>query len=610
MPPQATGGSRPPSRVPRTSPRRPSAGALAIAAWAIAAAALSCLSPVEEAELRALDLQFRSLRGTISAPTDDRVVVVGIDSRSIDSIAEPVGLWHEYLARFLDALVEAPPTVLAFDIVMPDRSFEGIAPGLDRALLRALITSRRAYPTVLAITIKEDGRPRGIHPALIAAAGTTPGFALWPVDPDGRIRRFDEDLGVGHQPVKTLVGEVMRRTGRAATTGYIDYALGRNFDYVPFVDVLAAAERGDREFLKRHFQDRFVILGMVLPFTDSVRVPVGLASWDIPDRETPGVLLHAQAVRAELANRMVSRVEPGVVAALTLAVALLALVATTPLRAAILAGVALAGLPVVSWSLLREARFLPVVWPIVAGLAGIAIRQGVEIAGRLAERRKLRSSFSGYVSPAVMDQIVSGAIRPETDGVNAQVCVLFSDIRGYTTLSEGKAPKEILALLNRYFDRMVAIIHEQEGTVISFMGDGVMAVFGAPKALPNAAEAAFRAAVRMLDGVRDFNRELEAEDIAPIAIGVGMHLGEAVIGHVGSKTRHDFTAIGDVTNVASRLESATKEAGFRIVISREVAEQLADRQGLVELGPVSIKGHTPVEAYGYERAQPPPVGAA
>ena len=156
---------------------------------------------------------------------------------------------------------------------------------------------------------------------------------------------------------------------------------------------------------------------------------------------------------------------------------------------------------------------------------------------------------------------------------------------------------------------MVEVIHATGGTVVSFMGDGIMAVFGAPARLPNNCAAGFDAAVRMLDGVRDFNRELEAEGIAPIGIGVGLHLGEALVGHIGSKTRHDYTAIGDVTNVASRLESATKEAGYRIVISREVAEQLPDRSKLVHLGPVALKGHTPVDAYGYERVVPAAAGA-
>jgi adenylate cyclase len=101
--------------------------------------------------------------------------------------------------------------------------------------------------------------------------------------------------------------------------------------------------------------------------------------------------------------------------------------------------------------------------------------------------------------------------------------------------------------------------------------------------------------------VTELNAEFREEGVAPIEIGIGLHAGEAVVGHVGSSARHDYTAIGDVTNVASRLESLTKEAGYRIVISSEVAGHLGKEDGLAPLGPMAIKGHSPVDVLGYER---------
>lgn len=584
---------------------------LAVQLFALIAAALALLSPLEEVELRALDAGFRVLRPQAPAAAADRIVVVGIDDRSVASIAEPVGLWHGYLAKFLVALEEARPAVVALDVVMPDRSFEGVAPGLDRELLRALIATRGAFPTLLGITMREDGTPRGIHPAFIAAAGTTPGFALFPVDGDGFIRRFDEAIGLQGEKSATLAGEAARRLGTEARAGYIDFSLGQPFGYVPFADVLAASGRGDSAWLRERFAGKAVLLGMVTPYTDSVRVPARLAAWETAGEQTPGVLLHAQALRSLLAGRIVTRAHSAVVAVLALAASLGAVLATSPARAASLAALWIVALPAAGLMALRQGAFLPFVWPLLAALVAIAIRQGFDVAARLAERRRLRGSFSGAVSPAVMQQILDGRIAPGLGGVSLEVCVLFSDIRGYTTFSEGRSPAEIVRLLNRYFDRMVAIIHEAGGTVVSFMGDGIMAMFGAPQALPNSCAAGFQAAVRMLDGVREYNRELEAEGIAPIAIGVGLHVGEAVVGHIGARTRNDYTAIGDVTNVASRLESATKEAGYRIVVSREVADRLPDRSVLAHLGPVSLKGHTPVDAYGYERVtQAQPLAAA
>jgi adenylate cyclase len=177
---------------------------------------------------------------------------------------------------------------------------------------------------------------------------------------------------------------------------------------------------------------------------------------------------------------------------------------------------------------------------------------------------------------------------------------MFSDIRGYTARSEAMNPADLLAFLNRYFDGVVSIVHRHGGTVVCFLGDGVMVVFGAPQRLDNACEAGTRAARAMLDNLAEVNRGLRAEGLAPIDIGIGLHAGEAVIGNIGGRQRHEYAAIGDVTNVAARLESSTKEAGYRMVISGEVAGRLASRAGFVALGPLALKGHTPVEAYGFD----------
>jgi class 3 adenylate cyclase len=244
---------------------------------------------------------------------------------------------------------------------------------------------------------------------------------------------------------------------------------------------------------------------------------------------------------------------------------------------------------------------LPAVAPALTAVLALGGRNGYDTLLKLRERRRLRASFGGYVSPSVMEEILAGRIRPELGGVNQYVCVLFSDIRGYTTRSEGMTPEQVIRFLNRYFERTVALIHGRGGVVVSFMGDGVMAVFGAPKPLDNPCRDAFEAARSMLAYVAELNGEFRAEGVLPIEIGIGLHAGEAVVGHVGSSARHDYTAIGDVTNVASRLESLTKEAGYRVVASSVVAERLGAQEGLDFLGPMAIKGHSPVEVHGYDK---------
>ena len=213
----------------------------------------------------------------------------------------------------------------------------------------------------------------------------------------------------------------------------------------------------------------------------------------------------------------------------------------------------------------------------------------------------MRRAFGGYVSPPVMREILAGTLIPAPGGAKQYACVLFSDIRGYTSRSEHMTPEQTIAFLNGYFERIVPIIHDHGGTVVSFMGDGIMAVFGAPQQLPNPCASAFEATRAMLAYLRKLNAELAANGEIPLEIGIGLHAGVGVAGYIGAATRHEYSVIGDVTNVASRLEGLTKEVGYHLVCSHAVADRLENRADLVPLGARAIKGHSAVEIFGYDR---------
>ena len=555
----------------------------------------------EPLDLKLLDAQFRWLRATSPQPVARDVVVVGIDEDTAKRFPEPVTLWHAHLGRFFTAMAAAKPAVLGLDVILPDRSYEPVLPGSDKKLLKGLLDARLTFPVVLGQTVDPAGQPRTIYPLYLKIAGNA-GFALFPVDRDGVVRRFDERLGDGGQAVPTLAGEMARKLGATVHAGTIDYRRGAAFSYVPLQQVLQWAEAGDSEALARAFRDKPVLVGMVFPFEDRLSAPVQLAAWEPGAPSTPGVLLHAQVLR-NLLNAGLVQAVPAVIVVLLCAVlaALWFVSARTAVVAALLAAIVLLLGGVSTW-LLGEGWHVPMVAPALTAALALGGRNGYDTLLKLRERRRLRASFGGYVSPSVMEEILAGRIEPHLGGVNQFVCILFSDIRGYTTRSEGMTPEQVIGFLNRYFERTVALIHGRGGAVVSFMGDGIMAVFGAPKPLDNSCREAFEASREMLAFVAELNGEFRAEGVAPIEIGIGLHAGEAVVGHVGSSARHDYTAIGDVTNVASRLESLTKEAGYRVVVSRVVADRLGGQDGLVALGPMAIKGHTPVEVYGYHRA--------
>jgi len=569
----------------------------------ICGAVLGATRATEPYDLKLLDAQFRLLRAWFPQPVTRDVVVIGVDEDTVKRFPEPITLWHAHLSQLFGAMVLARPAAVGLDIVLPDRSYERVMPGSDRALFKGLLEARRNFPLVLGLTVDPSGKPRPIHPPYLSVAGPeASGYALFPLDRDGIVRRFDERLAQGGDAVPTLAGQLARRMGVEPRAGLIDYWRGAPFNYVPLQQVLKWAEAGDEQALARAFRDKPVLIGMVFPFEDRQSSPVQLAAWEPEAPNSAGVLLHAQALRNLLNGGFVQAVPAvGIVVACVALAVLWFVSAGTGLVALLLVGIVLLLAGASTW-LLAQGFFFPAVAPAMTAALALGGRNGYDTLLKLRERRRIRASFSGYVSPAVMEEILAGHIQPELGGVNQFVCVLFSDIRGYTTRSEGMAPEQVIRFLNRYFEQTVILIHERGGAVMSFMGDGIMAVFGAPKPLDNPCREAFDAARAMLKYVAELNGQFRGEGEAPMDIGIGLHAGEAVIGHVGSSTRHDYTVIGDVTNVASRLETLTKEAGYRVVVSHVVAEQLGAGNGLAFLGPMAIKGHTPVEVYGYDKA--------
>jgi adenylate cyclase len=225
----------------------------------------------------------------------------------------------------------------------------------------------------------------------------------------------------------------------------------------------------------------------------------------------------------------------------------------------------------------------------------------LEALHQLRERARMRSAFSGYVSPAVMDEILQGKLDPALGGKVGKICVMFADVRGFTTFSETMLPAQVIALLNRYFDLVMTVIHAEGGTINSIMGDGLMAIFGAPKEMAHPCERAFAAARGMVAAVATLNAQLRAEGKSEIAIGIGLHYGEAVIGHVGSEARHDYSAIGDTVNLASRVEGLTRAIGHPVACTDAVLRELPepDARAFVSAGMQNVKGRSAVLVHGW-----------
>jgi len=249
------------------------------------------------------------------------------------------------------------------------------------------------------------------------------------------------------------------------------------------------------------------------------------------------------------------------------------------------------------WALGRDL-VLPVGAIIVTVVLAAGMRLLVEAVCAWRERLRLRGAFAGYVSPQVMSEIEDGRLAGLAVA-RRFICVLVLDVRNFTTRSEKESPERIVGMLNALCEEATAAIHTHGGTVDKFMGDGILAFFGAPVPHANPCAAAFAAARDILERVRRMAQNLAAAGETPIEIGIGLSCGEAIVGHIGAATRHAYTAIGDCVNVAARLESLTKDLGHPMVLSHAVVERLAERDRLVALGVQPLKGHTPHEVYGW-----------
>jgi adenylate cyclase len=209
------------------------------------------------------------------------------------------------------------------------------------------------------------------------------------------------------------------------------------------------------------------------------------------------------------------------------------------------------------------------------------------MAKGLAEKERVRNLLGKVVSPEVASELLKGDI--ELGGEEREVTVLFSDVRGFTSLCEGQSPKQVLSLLNDYFSAITAVIEANGGVVDKFIGDAVMALFGAPVAQADSAERALRTAFGMEQALVKVNADFAARGLPPLAIGIGINTGKVVAGNMGSPSRLNYTVIGDGVNLASRLEGLTKQHGATIIVS-EACARAAPGFTYRELGVVQVKG--------------------
>ncbi|HVJ43856.1 MAG TPA: adenylate/guanylate cyclase domain-containing protein [Dongiaceae bacterium] len=563
----------------------------------------------------------------------------------------PAVAWTPEIAVVLNALLDSGVKVVGLDTInsqslhyvgdsFPDGSpAEQAFHQYDRDLLAALAKGGKKGRIVMSYTM-QGGQPIAPDKQQIAAVGGA--MNLRPTnmetDPDGIIRRgllsqpTTNASGTG-QPIATLPLELFARGGDhrltyaadggplidgAALAGTATSSLLINFRPVQqdppiysLADLYACARQGKTDFFTRHFANRIVILGAVLDVEDrrltSKRFATNPMGRNYPAwcalQPTPGLFNdHASAfmpgsyVLAAIVDNLRQhnwlRTAPE---GLRLPALFLLALSSGLLVMRLRAATAIVGLLILAglWPTLVVAVFQQnIVLPLVAGWIAIGLAIVLNLIYRTAiidrSRRLLRRSFSLYFPQAELDRLMSQEQMPALGGELRPVTILFSDIASYSSLSEDLAPAELVADLNRYFGRMTEIVQRHGGFVDKFIGDGILAVFGAPLAATDHALAGVQAALEMCT-VCDSDPQMTISG-RRFGIRIGIHSGDAIVGNIGAPDRFNYTVVGDSVNLASRLEGVGKRYHTTIIVSEQTRQMVGDRLAFRELDLVRVVG--------------------
>ncbi len=627
---------------------------LAIVAIALGAGALAA-SPAFDA-LRGLSLDgLTALRwrliGNPQDPSSSPAVVVAFDRdtyRAPPLEGTPTLTWTREIGRVVTALIDGGAKVVGFDVVFPtsieesqisfnDETIGARMRGFDRDFLRALALGARAGKVVLGEVQHGDDLilPSSGQRAAVGQQRNIRSLNVYD-EADGVVRRVPLMLAAGEASVPSMSLELAARAlGAAPQTGAdhgvtlagyhvptaVPNAMTLNFDGgsndIPtysFADLRECLEKGDAEFFRRNFAGKVVLFGSELGFEDGKLTSKRFATAPAappaercarpaiaapePSNLIDGVYVHATAVNNLVRRDAIAELGPiprWLIATAGGGVATLAAFLLTPAAAA-LAFVLLA----LAWTAVATAAFadalaLPLLEPLAAGLIAIVATTGFRLFVTDRDKRFLRRAFEFYLAPSVIEKMLTASRPPTLGGEIRNVTVFFSDLAGFSGIAEAMKPAELVSLMNRYLSAMTDVIEAHGGFVDKYIGDAIVAAFGAPVEGADDATQAVRAALACLAELNKLNEVTSG----PILVQrIGLNSGQALVGNIGSRRQFNYTVMGDSVNLASRLEGANKYFGTAILASESTMALTGAAFAWREIDAIRVKGRSqPVRVF-------------
>lgn len=522
-------------------------------------------------ELNTVDLRFE-VRGEQDPPDD--LVVVEIDDDTFNDLQKQWPFPRADHGKVIDNVAADGARVIAYDVQFTEASALGEED--DFALAEA---AGKAGNVVFSTTeVDEQGRTNILGgDENLKAFNARPGNGLLPNDPGGVLRRIAYDVdklkSFGIVAAEVAEKRTIARDDMGDDTAYVDYyGPPGTIETVSFSTVLL------KKTPKGFFKDKVVVVGPSAPSLQDIH-PTSTSG----DDQMAGAEIQANAIDTARRDFPLEDSPPWLDVAMIVLLGMVAPVGSLRFRPLIALGLALAAVAlyaVVAQVLFQSGTIISVVYPVAAGIVAAIGALAVHYVSVAFERERVRDLFSRFVPESVVDEVLAQAGDSlRLAGVQREGTVMFTDLRGFTSFAESLPVDQVLEVLNQYLEGMSDAILNNGGTLVAYMGDGIMAVFGAPIEQPDHADRALRTAREMLNTrLPEFNRYLASHGLGEgFRMGIGLNTGPVMSGHVGSERRLEYTALGDTTNTSARLEGMTKGTPHQVFMAESTVDALHER---------------------------------
>jgi adenylate cyclase len=548
-------------------------------------------------ELKIFDyLVVYSAPGKVELP----ITIIGIDETTFEALKATWPLPRRHHARLIENLRAANVAVVAFDIAMPDLT----TPAEDDPFVAAIQGFGRV---VLAAdhSFRDSGAVRQwfrVDPHdMFRLAGALQGYSSMEVDGDAVLRKVPTVNDAFWRAVISEFEKVqpgVAQITEASADMRIRYLGGpQTFTYVPYHQMLDPDRHLGPKW-REFFQDNIVLVGRrvnVIQDVGAAQAEAYQTPFFFKTREfMPRVEAHANLIANMVAGETLREAPPSWALGafgFSVLVGLVLMRGWHPVRSGVLLALMLLALGGLEYGLFDRLRL----WlPAMGAMMTLALMYGsqgaVAFIAEQRQRREIRNLFSTYVSPTVVDRLVSQPEALKLGGERCEMTIMFTDLAGFTTISEGFPPEVVADIVNRQLTDMTRIIYTHGGTVDKFLGDGIMAFWGAPLPDEKQSEHAVLTAMAMQERMRSLADEIEAETGARLNMRIGINRGECVVGNIGTENKREYTVMGDTVNLASRLEGVNKVYNTPILVSEAVAAAVSNPVLFREVDTVQVKG--------------------